>query len=283
MSKAFRAACIQTTSGPIVDDNLKASCELIEQAAAAGADIIMTPEVVNVMDMDRKALATKTSQEKDDVTLAAFQEIARKTGKWILAGSVGLKHEIAVDANGHPKFANRSVLINPQGKSVARYDKIHMFDVDLDGGESYRESKAYEPGDTSRLVDLPWGKLGMTICYDLRFPQLYRSLAQAGASFLSIPAAFTRPTGEAHWHILMRARAIENGCYVFAPAQCGHHGGTRYTYGHSLIIDPWGKVLADGGEEPGFIMAEIEPEQVTKARQKVPSLKNGREFTLNQS
>ena len=278
MADIFKAACAQTTSGPDVDANIAHASDLVRRARDAGADFISLPEVVNVMDLNRKALAGKTSIESEDVSLAAMQDLARETGAWLLIGSLVVKHDGAADDAGRPKFANRSFLIDDAGEVQARYDKIHMFDVDLDGGESYRESKAYEPGDHSTLVETPWGKLGMTICYDLRFPHLYRGLAHAGAGLFSIPAAFTKPTGGAHWHVLMRARAIENACFVISPAQCGHHGEGRLTYGHSLIVDPWGEVLADGGDEPGIVVAEIDMAKVEEARGKIPSLCHDREY-----
>ena len=178
------------------------------------------------------------------------------------------------------KAANRAFLIDPRGEIAARYDKIHMFDVDLANGESYRESRNYRAGDLAVVTDLPWGRLGITVCYDLRFPALYRALAEAGASFLAIPSAFTRQTGEAHWHILNRARAIENGCFVLAAAQGGKHENGRETFGHSLVVDPWGRILAEGGTEPGVVMAEIDPAEVVAARSKVPSLQHGRRFEL---
>ena len=195
----------------------------------------------------------------------------QETGAWLLIGSLS----IAVEGG---KVANRSLLVDPTGNIVARYDKIHLFDVDLGETESYRESATIAPGDRAVLAETPWGPLGMTVCYDLRFPQLYRTLAQRGALFLSIPAAFTRTTGRAHWHILQRARAIENGAFVFAPAQCGTHAEGRETYGHSLIVDPWGAVLADGGEEPGIVFAEIDPAAVASARNRIPSLRHDRRF-----
>ncbi len=278
MSGVFKAACAQTTTGPDVDTNIEHASDLVRRARDAGADFIGLPEVVNVMDLDRKALAGKTCIEAEDATLAAMRELARETGAWLLLGSLVVKHDGAADATGRPKFANRSFLVDSDGEIRARYDKIHMFDVDLEGGESYRESKAYEPGEHSTLAETPWGALGMTICYDLRFPHLYRGLAKAGAGMFTIPAAFTRPTGAAHWHILMRARAIENGCFVIAPAQCGHHGDERYTYGHSLIVAPWGEVLADGGDEPGIVVAEIDMDRVNEARSMVPSLHNDRDY-----
>ena len=199
---------------------------------------------------------------------------------WLLIGSlaIDLSREPG-EIEGERRLANRSYLIDPNGAIVARYDKVHMFDVDLAGGESYRESNAFRPGGQSVLAETPWGILGMTVCYDLRFPHLYRALAQAGADFLAIPSAFTVPTGKAHWHVLMRARAIENGCYVFAPAQWGEHAEGRRTYGHSLIVDPWGEIVADGGEGVGIISARIDAAAIAKARRMVPSLKHDRPFT----
>jgi predicted amidohydrolase len=178
------------------------------------------------------------------------------------------------------RAANRSFLIDPKGDILARYDKIHMFDVDLAGGESYRESRNYRPGELAVLADLPWGRLGLTVCYDLRFPALYRALAEAGATMLAIPSAFTKQTGEAHWHVLIRSRAIENGCFVFAAAQGGRHENGRDTFGHSLIVDPWGRTIAEGGTEPGVIVAEINPAEVVNARARIPSLQHGRRFEI---
>ena len=216
--------------------------------------------------------------EADDEFLDAARGWARDTGAWILLGSIVVKSETPARADGKPMLANRSILLNADGETVARFDKIHMFDVELGEGEVYRESEAYAPGTDMVLADTPWGKLGMTVCYDLRFAHLYRKLAKAGADFLSIPSAFTQPTGRDHWEILLRARAIETGCFVFAPAQTGNHEGGRKTYGHSLAVDPWGRVLADGGEEIGIVTAEIDPDAVVVARRKMPSLSHDREF-----
>ena len=202
-----------------------------------------------------------------------FRELARSLGIYVHVGSLAIR--VSPD-----KAANRAFLIDPSGEIAARYDKIHMFDVDLANGESYRESRNYRAGDLAVVTDLPWGRLGITVCYDLRFPALYRALAEAGASFLAIPSAFTRQTGEAHWHILNRARAIENGCFVLAAAQGGKHENGRETFGHSLVVDPWGRILAEGGTEPGVVMAEIDPAEVVAARSKVPSLQHGRRFEL---
>jgi predicted amidohydrolase len=279
MSDAFTAACIQFTAGPDPEPNLQQVSELIRQARGVGADLIMTPEVSNFIESGRKR-RDKARREVDDPFLAGMRGLARETGAWILVGS------LVIDPAGEPgaepgeeRLANRSFLIDAEGAIVARYDKIHMFDIDLPGGESYRESNAYRPGGKTVIAETPWGRLGMTVCYDVRFPHLYRALAQAGADFLAVPSVFTVPTGTAHWHVLLRARAIENGCFVFAPAQWGEHAGGRRSYGHSLIVDPWGEIMADGGEAPGIITARIEPERIAKARGIVPSLQHDRGFT----
>ena len=279
MVQTFTVACVQTTAGPDVKTNIINASALVREAHKSGATLIVLPEMTNIIDMDRSAMAEKLSAEVDDISLVAFCTLAVELKVWLLLGSLGLKHETALNAEGKPKFANRSFLIGDDGVVRNRYTKIHLFDVDLGAGETYQESKSYEPGNETVVADTPWGKLGMTICYDIRFPHLYRNLAQAGAKFLSIPAAFTRPSGKAHWHVLMRARAIENGCYVFAAAQCGEHGGGRSTYGHSLIVDPWGEILADGGTEIGFVLAEIDTSLVDKVRQKIPSLTHDRDYS----
>lgn len=279
MVQTFTVACVQTTAGPDVKTNIINASALVREAHKSGATLIVLPEVTNIIDMERSAMAEKLSAEADDISLEAFCILAVELKVWLLLGSLGLKHETALNAEGKPKFANRSFLIGDDGVVRNRYTKIHLFDVDLGAGETYQESKSYEPGNETVVADTPWGKLGMTICYDIRFPHLYRKLAQAGAKFLSIPAAFARPSGKAHWHVLMRARAIENGCYVFAAAQCGEHGGGRSTYGHSLIVDPWGEILADGGTEIGFVLAEIDTSLVDEVRQKIPSLTHDRDYS----
>ena len=279
MVQTFTVACVQTTAGPDVKTNIINASALVREAHKSGATLIVLPEVTNIIDMDCSAMAEKLSAEVDDISLVAFCTLAVELKVWLLLGSLGLKHETALNAEGKPKFANRSFLIGDDGVVRNRYTKIHLFDVDLGAGETYQESKSYEPGNETVVADTPWGKLGMTICYDIRFPHLYRKLAQAGAKFLSIPAAFARPSGKAHWHVLMRARAIENGCYVFAAAQCGEHGGGRSTYGHSLIVDPWGEILADGGTEIGFVLAEIDTSLVDEVRQKIPSLTHDRDYS----
>jgi predicted amidohydrolase len=279
MSKAtgepatFRAGLVQMRTGRTPSANLDAALKLIGEAKEKGADYVLTPEITNIMEPAREKLFAAITEEEHDITLASFRDIARKLSIYLHAGSLAIK--VSPD-----KAANRSFLIDPKGEIVARYDKIHMFDVDLANGESYRESKNFRPGDFAVFSDLPWGRLGLSVCYDLRFPALYRALAEAGATMLAIPSAFTRQTGEAHWHVLMRARAIENGSFVLAAAQGGMHENGRETYGHSLVVDPWGKIIAEGGTEPGVIMAEIDPAAVTAARARVPSLQHGRRFEI---
>lgn len=269
----FRAGLVQMRTGRMPATNVETALKLIGEAKRQGADYVQTPEIANIMEPDREKMFAAITAEEQDITLAAFREIAKKLSIYVHAGSLAIKVS-------HEKAANRSFLIDPKGEIVARYDKIHMFDVDLANGESYRESSRFRAGDIAMLADLPWGRLGLTVCYDLRFPALYRALAEAGATMLSIPSAFTRQTGEAHWHVLMRARAIENGCFVLAAAQGGMHENGRETFGHSLIVDPWGKILAEGGTEPGVIVAEVDPAAVAVARSRVPSLQHGRRFEM---
>jgi deaminated glutathione amidase len=272
-ASTFKVALIQMRSGLDPETNLKAVLAGVDEAKRGGADYVLTPEMTNVLENNRERLFTKIVGEEQDATLATLREVARKLSIYIHIGS------LAVRASPE-KAANRAFLIDRKGDVAARYDKIHMFDVDLANGESYRESNSYRPGELGVVADLPWGRLGLSVCYDLRFPALYRALAEAGASFLAIPSAFTKQTGEAHWHVLMRARAIENGCFVFAAAQGGKHEHGRETYGHSLVVDPWGKIIAEGGTEPGVIFAEIDPAQVAVARGRVPSLLHGRRFEM---
>jgi deaminated glutathione amidase len=278
-STAFTAGCIQHTAGPDPEANLKVVGNLIRRARDAGADLIMTPEASNLIESGRRR-RDKARREIDDPFLAGMRELARELGAWLLLGSLVIDPggESGADP-GEERLANRSFLIDSAGAIIARYDKIHMFDIDLPGGESYRESNAYRPGGQTAVAETPWGKLGMSVCYDVRFPHLYRALAQAGADFLTVPSVFTVPTGKAHWHVLLRARAIENGCFVFAPAQWGEHAAGRKSYGHSLVVDPWGEVLADGGEEVGIITARIDPARIAEARGMVPSLTHDRAFT----
>jgi deaminated glutathione amidase len=272
----IRAACVQMRSGVDVAPNIAEATALVRQAAEAGAMFIATPEMTNLLDIRPGMARPKIVAQDEDTTLAAFQALANELGVWLLLGS------IAVALEDEDRFANRSFLIGPDGKIIAQYDKIHMFDVEVGDGQTYRESRAYRPGTSAVLVETSIANIGMTICYDLRFPALYRTLAQAGAQILTVPAAFTRVTGEAHWHVLLRARAIETGCFVIAPAQGGKHEDGRETYGHSLIISPWGEILAEAdGDEPGVIWADIDLDQVAKARARIPSLGNERAFSLN--
>src|ERR1041384_4148161 len=269
----FPVGLIQMRAGRTPAANIDAAAKLIGEAKTGGADYVQTPEMTNILEVSRERLFAAIVPEEQDASLATFRELARALGIYLHVGSLAIKASA-------DKAVNRSFLINRRGEIVARYDKIHMFDVDLKGGESYRESRSYRPGDLAVLTDLPWGRLGLSICYDLRFPALYRALAEAGATFLAIPSAFTRQTGEAHWHVLMRARAIENGSFVFAAAQGGDHENGRATYGHSLVVDPWGRGLAEGGTEPGVIFADIDPAEVSVARGRVPSLQHGRRFEV---
>jgi predicted amidohydrolase len=272
-ASTFKAAMIQMRSGLKPDANIDNAVRMIGEAKSAGAEYVLTPEMTNILAAKREQLFAVVVEEEADASLAAMRTIARKLGIYVHVGSLAIKLS-------HDRAANRSFLIDPKGDIAARYDKIHMFDVDLADGESYRESRNYRPGELAVLADLPWGRLGLTVCYDLRFPALYRALAEAGATMLAIPSAFTKQTGEAHWHVLMRARAIENGCFVFAAAQAGKHENGRETFGHSLIVDPWGRIIAEGGTEPGVVMAEIDPAQVTNARSRIPSLQHGRRFEI---
>jgi predicted amidohydrolase len=274
--QSFTAAMVQMRTGLLPEPNLEQATHLIREAAVAGADYVLTPEVSNMMQINRQALFEHLAGEEDDRSLKAYRALAAELGIHLHVGS------LAVLASAE-RAANRSFLIGPDGGIIASYDKIHMFDIDLGNGESYRESANYQPGETAVISDLPWGRIGLTICYDVRFPALYRALAESGASFLTVPSAFTKKTGEAHWHTLLRARAIENGCFVFAAAQGGMHENKRETYGHSLIIDPWGVVLAEAGTEPGIIMAQIDPTKVETARKTVPSLQHGRRFSVADS
>ena len=269
----FNVGLITMRSGLEPRRNLDMAVKLIEEAKARGADYVQTPEMTNIVANRRDLMLAATVPEEDDASLAAFRTLARGLGIHLHIGSLAIK--ISPE-----RAANRSFLIDPQGEILARYDKIHMFDVDLAGGESYRESRSYRPGEQAVVADLPWGRLGLTICYDLRFPMLHRALAEAGASFLAIPAAFTKQTGEAHWHVLMRARAIENTAFVFAAAQGGRHEDGRDTFGHSLVIDPWGRILAEGDAEPGVVIAKIDTAEVTTARARIPSLQHGRRFEM---
>src|ERR1700740_265861 len=243
----FTAAMVQMRTGLLPEPSLEQGTKLIREAAAQGAEYVLTPEVSNMMQSNRKALFEHLASEEDDVSLKAYRALAKELKIHLHVGSLALRFS-------PEKAVNRGFLIGPDGNILACYDKIHMFDIDLPGGESYRESANYQPGESAVISDLPWGRIGLTICYDLRFPALYRALAESGASFITVPSAFTARTGEAHWHVLLRSRAIETGCFVFAAAQRGLHENKRETYGHSLIIAPWGGSLATGGGRPGVIV-----------------------------
>ena len=272
----FRAGCVQLCTGRDPRSSLDEAERLIRAAAADGCVYVQTPEQTACMEMNRVALMAIISAQESDMHLKRMQALARELDIWLHVGSMAFR-VTASDGSGD-KAANRSVLIGPDGAIAATYDKIHMFDVDLANGESYRESASFEAGQTAVVADLPWGCLGFSICYDLRFPHLYRALSQKRANLLAIPSAFTKKTGEAHWHVLMRARAIENGAFVFAAAQGGMHENGRKTYGHSLIVDPWGTILAEAGDAPCFIAADIDMAKVSEARASVPSLRHDQAF-----
>lgn len=267
----FVAACVQVNAGPEIGPNLDAAGDLVRRARDRGADLIALPENVTAVVQGRERILARARTEADHPALPFFADLARETGAHLLVGSLTI-------ALGDGQVANRSYVMGPDGSVLTRYDKIHLFDVDLPGGESYRESATVRGGDAAVLAPLPWTVLGLSVCYDVRFASLYRTLAQAGAQVLAVPAAFTRPTGEAHWHVLLRARAIETGSFVIAPAQTGQHDQGRRTFGHSLIVDPWGEILADAGEEVGVISATIDLDRVTQARAAVPSLCHDRPF-----
>ena len=271
MTGAFRAACVQLRSSDDVAENISVTSDFIREARAKGADFIATPENTTLMAPDGGAKLEKSFSEQADAALPAFRQLAEELGVWLLIGSLAIKVS-------DTKTANRSFLIDPKGRIAARYDKIHLFDVDLPSGETYRESNTVAGGARAVTSELPWGTIGLSICYDVRFPKLYRALAHKGAFLLTVPSAFTETTGKAHWHVLLRARAIENGAFVMAPAQGGTHANGRQTYGHSLIVAPWGEILAEAGTEPGVILADIDPAAVTSARSRVPSLRHDRDF-----
>jgi predicted amidohydrolase len=268
----FKAACIQMRSSDDVAENIRAATDLIRDAAGQGARFIATPENTNIMAENNRAKLAATFDEPHDPSLPVFAALARDLQVWLLIGSLHIK--VSDD-----KTANRSFLFAPDGGIAARYSKIHLFDAAVGSGETYRESNTVAGGDQAVIADTALGKIGLTICYDMRFPELYRRLAQNGAFLFTVPSAFTVPTGEAHWHVLLRARAIENGAFVIAPAQGGKHANGRSTYGHSLIVAPWGEVLAEAGTDPGVICADIDPLLAQQAREKVPSLQHGRSFT----
>ena len=271
----FKAAAIQMRSGESPERNAIDLERMVRDAAGQGATYIQTPEMTGALIRDKEARAASFTSEDKDIIVSTSRKLAKELGIFLHIGSTAI-----LRADG--KLANRALLFGPDGATLAVYDKIHMFDVDLDNGESWRESAAYEPGTEAVVTEIDGARLGFAVCYDLRFPQLFRAEALAGADVLSVPAAFTRQTGEAHWHVLLRARAIENGAYVVAAAQGGLHEDGRETYGHSLIVDPWGRIIAEAShDEPAVIVAEIDPAQSLAARKKIPNLKNARDFAVN--
>ena len=268
----LKVACIQTNSKADPNINIREVSSLIRAARSKGAELITTPEVVGMLEPNREKALNKAQPENYHGVLREFQALSRDLAIWLLIGSISIKL-----SNG--KLANRSFLINPDGQIIARYTKIHMFDVEVNDGSIYRESATYQPGTSACLARTPWGLVGLTICYDIRFPALYRDLAKAGAKIIFIPSAFTEVTGEAHWHILQRARAIENGCFIVSAAQTGMHEQNRKTFGHSIIVDPWGNILADADKDVGFITADLDLNLVDEVRKKIPSLTHDREYS----
>ena len=274
MSGPLRIACLQLTSGNDLDANLATVRAMAGEAVARGARFVLTPEYALMLDGSGRVMRERALDPDGSPALPALQALARELGVWLLAGSLTVRTDAA-----DGRIANRSLLISDAGEVAAAYDKIHMFDVTLPDGRSIRESSAYRPDDRAVTAATPWGRLGLTVCYDLRFPALFRALALAGAHYITVPSSFQRQTGKVHWHTLVRARAIENGCFIIAPAMCGDHPGNRQTYGHTLVVDPWGEVLADGGEAPGIVVADIDPAAVARARGMIPSIEHDRPFT----
>lgn len=273
MAATFRAALIQMTSSTDVAENVATASGMIRAAARDGAQLVATPEMTTLLERRRKAVLAGSHPEEEDPALPVLRDLAAELGIHLLIGSMPIRL-------GPQSLANRSIFIGPDGDILARYDKIHRFDVTLGNGESYRESAVYEAGTEAVVARMPRAALGLSVCYDLRFPHLYRDLAKAGADILMVPAAFTRTTGRAHWHVLMRARAIETGCFVLAPAQTGQHADGRETYGHSLAVAPWGEVLADGGEPAGVTLVDLDLSEVAAARARIPALEHDREYAM---
>jgi len=271
--RRFRAGLVQLRSGRTVASNLDKAEALVRRAAKGGAQYVQTPENTGIMELKPELVLAAAESEGKSAPLAWARALARELGIWLHIGSIAIKLD-------QSRVANRSYLLDPKGRVTARYDKLHMFDVDLAGGESYRESQYFRPGAKAVLADLPFGRFGLSICYDLRFASLYRALAAAGAELIAIPAAFTKQTGEAHWHVLTRARAIETGAFVLAATQGGLHENGRSTFGHSIVVSPWGEVLAEAGEEPGVIFADIDLAASEEARARIPAIKHGREFEI---
>ena len=269
--QSVRVACLQMNSGNAFAANLTTFCAMAREAAENGAEFILSPEYFLMMDGSGRVMRERALDEQGEPAISALIALARELEVWLLAGSITLK-------SGEGRMCNRSVLISAGGDVVATYDKIHMFDATLPDGKVIRESSAYRPGERAVLGETPWGRLGMTVCYDLRFPGLFRALAQAGAILITVPSSFQRQTGGAHWHALLRARAIENECFILAPAMCGDHAGNRQSYGHTLVVDPWGEVISEGGESPEIVYAEIDTRRAAKVRDMIPSLDHDRPF-----
>ena len=278
MTTSLTVGLVQMTGGVDVARNTDTAVGLVREAAGRGAAFVLTPEMTGLVDRRRDRLLANTTTEADDPTLAALRAVAADLGVWLLIGSLALK----ASADRDDRLVNRSFLIGPDGAIAARYDKVHLFDVDLPDGESYRESSLYDGGARAVVAQTPWGGVGLSVCYDLRFASLYRALARAGARLLTVPSAFTRTTGEAHWHVLLRARAIETGAFVLAPAQVGRHEDGRRTFGHALAVDPWGRVLVDGGEAVGVHLAKLALDEVDRVRARIPSLDHGRSVTVQE-
>ena len=270
---SFKAALIQMRSGVEMARNLSDASVMIGEAAAQGAQYVLTPEMTNIFEADRERLKSLVRTEEDDACVAGFSQLAKELGIWLHVGSLALR--VSED-----KLVNRSLLFEPDGKVAARYDKIHLFDVDMPSGERIRESDTFAPGGEAVVAELPWGQLGLSICYDMRFPSLYNALANAGGVFMAVPAAFTVPTGQAHWHVLLRSRAIETGSFVFAAAQGGSHECGRSTFGHSLVVTPWGEIIAELDTEPGVLVFDVDETLVKRDRGRIPALKNARAFNL---
>ncbi|MGE5525745.1 MAG: carbon-nitrogen hydrolase family protein [Rhodospirillaceae bacterium] len=271
MTGIFRVACLQMQSGNDLEANFSTLCTMTREAAAHGAQFVLSPEYALMMDGSGRTMRERALPADGGTVLRDLCALSRELHIWTLIGSLTLLTD-------DQRMVNRSYLVDANGDIVASYDKIHMFDCTLPDGKVIRESSAYRPGECAVIANTPWGPLGMSVCYDLRFPNLYRALAKAGAIFLTIPSSFQRQTGKVHWHTLVKARAIENACFVFAPAMCGEHPGNRSTYGHTLIVDPWGDILADGGEAPGIVYADIDPKRVLKVRSMIPSLEHDRPY-----
>ncbi len=271
---SFKAALVQMRSGTDMAHNFCEACDMIRAAQALGAQLVTTPEMTNILEPDRPRLKSLVRREGEDSSVAGFADLAKSLGIWLNIGSLALR-------GTKDQLLNRSLLFSPEGVIAARYDKIHLFDVDLPDGTMLRESHSFEAGSEAVLAPLPWAGLGMTICYDLRFPALYRALCQNGAEVISVPSAFTVPTGEAHWHVLLRARAIETGSFVLAAAQGGRHESGRETYGHSLAVSPWGEIMAEAAVEPQVLVADIDVAEVAAARHRIPALNHDRAFSLN--